>query len=93
VFGTPSLELGDFQAVATRTAVLTILNASSGGWYSATLPGAVANTLINKLGPTQFRLRFAKDDDGDRTFDRMKFYSGNALAAFRPQLRIQYYLP
>ncbi len=49
---------------------------------------------INKMGVTQFRVRFTKDDDDDMKADYAKFFSGNAaLSANWPKLVITYYLP
>jgi hypothetical protein len=62
-------------------------------WYSANIL-STAFARINKTGTTQFRLRFAKDDNDDGAADYMKFYSGNYLYAnYRPSLVIEYYLP
>ncbi|MEW5829984.1 MAG: hypothetical protein AB1846_13910 [Chloroflexota bacterium] len=49
-----------------------------------------ANTLT---GVTQFRLRFARDDNDDKGADCLKFFSGNAALWARPQLIIEYYVP
>jgi hypothetical protein len=49
---------------------------------------------INKLGLTQFRLRFTLDDNNDSISNYIRFYSGNAaLASVRPLLIVKYYLP
>lgn len=91
-FGTnATLQNADFQATAHKS---TIFNAFTiaGNWYSATLKAA-GIPYINKTGTTQFRLRFTNGDDGDGTADYLKFYSGNASSASRPQLIIQYYVP
>jgi exo-beta-1,3-glucanase (GH17 family) len=59
------------------------------GWYTAELDPAV----VNLQGMTQFRLRFEKDDDNDRTADYLEFFSGNAEDSLRPSLVIEYNLP
>jgi hypothetical protein len=93
-FGGEVLEAADFQALATKNAGMTITNTPlAGGWYSVKLT-ANANTLINKVGPTQFRLRFAADDNNDHIANLLKFFSGNAATvANQPVLIIQYYVP
>jgi hypothetical protein len=50
-------------------------------------------TFVNRTGPTQFRLYFAKDDNDDNGADSMRFYSGNAPITNRPQLIVEYYTP
>jgi hypothetical protein len=63
------------------------------GWYSKALP-ATSFGYINRTGVTQFRLRFALDDNEDMSADYMPFHSGNSLtAAYRPVLVITYYVP
>ena len=50
--------------------------------------------FINQEGVTQFRLRFAKDDNNDFGADFLKLHSGDATdEANRPQLVIEYYIP
>ncbi|HTP02793.1 MAG TPA: right-handed parallel beta-helix repeat-containing protein [Anaerolineales bacterium] len=93
-FGAAALEAADFQAAATKGGAMTIKNAPlSGGWFTASLAGANADTWINKAGTTQFRLRFSKDDNNDSVANVFTFYSGNAPTANRPVLVIQYYIP
>ncbi len=87
-----ALQIGDFQAAASKNGILSFSNNPVNGWYIKAL-GSANFTYINKAGLTQFRLRFAKDDDNDRVADYLKFYSGAAAAANRPQLIIQYYVP
>ena len=49
---------------------------------------------INLDGTTQFRLRFAIDDDNDNTADYLKIFCGDMPVPFnRPVLRVWYYLP
>ena len=94
-FGTPALQLSDFQTAATRVAGMTIKNTPAAGqWYSSnTLTGAQANNWISKTGNTQFRLRFATDDNNNRAANQIRFFSGNAAAGYQPQLVIEYYVP
>jgi hypothetical protein len=86
--GSAALQAIDFQAGAHKSGIV-IPNSSPGGWYSVNLP-ADALQYINKLGVTQVRLRFQLDDNDDLSADYLKFYSGNAAAANRPQVIIQY---
>ncbi len=91
-FGLPALQASDFQAVAGKPSALTFLNTPVAGWYSRAL--AAANfAFVNKVGNTQFRLRFTKDDNNNSKAEYLKFFSGNAPAASRPVLIIQYYVP
>ena len=53
----------------------------------------VAYDYINRAGITQLRLRFQLDDDNDAVADLIRFYSGNAIAANRPVLVIEYSVP
>jgi peptide/nickel transport system substrate-binding protein len=61
--------------------------------YRANLKSS-AFKYINLAGTTQFRLRFAKDDDNDSTADFIKIFCGNMNVPFnRPVLRVWYYTP
>ena len=92
LFGTSALEPTDFQALPNKYGLLTFTNTPSSGWYSQSLSSANFG-YINRAGPTQFRLRFAKDSNNNNTADYWTFYSGDAAAANQPQLVIQYYIP
>jgi len=88
-----ALQVGDFQAAASRSAPAVFNATPVGNWYSAVLSDA-GNASVNRTGPTQFRLRFALDDNNDLSADYIRFYSGNAsMAACRPQLIVTYYVP
>jgi hypothetical protein len=88
-----ALQPTDFQAGASRNVVGVFSNnPTPAGWYSSALKPA-AYPYINLAGVTQFRLRFQTDDDNDAVADFIRFYSGNAAAANRPILVIQYYVP
>lgn len=93
-FGTSALAPGDFKASANKT-VGPISPTMVSGWYSLDLTGA--KNQINKLatggGLTQIRLRFKLDDNDNLAANFLKLYSGNAGAARRPQLIIEYYVP
>lgn len=88
-----ALEAADFQAAASKSAAVTITNTACPGWFSATVSSA--NYLyVNLAGPTQFRLRFTKDDNDDMGADYLNFYSGNvSTTSYRPVLTISYYVP
>jgi len=91
--GSNALQLTDFQAAASKNAAGTIKNTPSSGWYPVTFNSS-AFPYINLTGVTQFRLRFAIDDNNDHGADYLKFYSGNySSISLRPLLFIQYYVP
>lgn len=89
-FGTASLALGDFSTQASKT-LGAFKPTISSGWYAINLtPG---RNQINKMGNTQIRLRFKLDDNNNSVANILKLYSGNAGAANRPYLHIEYYTP
>jgi hypothetical protein len=87
-----ALQLGDFQAPASLDAALTFNNNPVNSWYSRGL-AAAHFVHIKKTGATQFRLRFATDDNNDLGADYLALFSGSATSADRPKLIIQYYVP
>lgn len=88
-----NLQLLDFQSAPTVLAAMSITNNPVSGWYSKSLP-SMWTGFINTTGVTQFRLRFATDDNNNHLADYLTFYSGNALTASdRPQLLVRYYVP
>jgi hypothetical protein len=93
-FGTSALQLTDFQANGNKT-IGPLNTPISAGWYVFNLTSAKA--YINKLatagGLTQIRLRFQLDDNNDFVANHLRLYSGNAAAAQRPQLIVEYYIP
>ena len=96
-FGTTSaLQLNDFNYNQTTNCTLlaaTFGSTPTANWYSANVL-STAFAKVNKTGLTQFRLRFALDDNDDKQADYLKFYSGNTTtAADRPQLVITYSVP
>lgn len=90
-FGTASLAASDFQATAGKPSIFNPFTIAS-GWYSAVLKDT-GLPYIDPTKPIQIRLRFTKGDDGDGLADYLLFYTGNAVAASRPQLVIVYYIP
>jgi hypothetical protein len=93
-FGTSALQLADWQATANKT-VGPFSPVIANGWYTITL--TTSRAYINKLatsgGLTQFRLRFQLDDNNNGAANFLSLFSGNAGAAARPQLVIQFYVP
>jgi hypothetical protein len=88
-----ALAASDFQAAANKPNVATFDITPMGNWYSATL-NVWGRAYINKTGTTQFRLRFATDDNNDNAADYMKFFSGNyGTVSDRPTLIVEYYVP
>ena len=95
-FGANALQLGDFNffnAANCKLLAGTFGNTPTAGWYSVNIVNAAWNK-INKVGLTQFRLRFAKDDNDDGAADYWRFFSGDyTTASFRPTLIIEHYVP
>ncbi len=89
----PQLERSDFQALPHGPARPSSMRCLSAGWYTAALPPASVG-LINRTGRTQFRLRFALDDNNDAVANFAAFFSGDAATpSDRPVLIVQYYVP
>jgi len=96
-FGTSSqLLASDFQAAPSLSLAGSFGNTAVNNWYSATL-SAKALSYIYKTGTTgltQFRIRFAKDDNDNNRNDYFNFYSGNiGILSYRPTLIVEYYIP
>ncbi len=87
-----TLQLADFKVTCSKNKALLYTNTKVNKWYSQSL-SADDFQYINLEGVTQFRLRFNKDDNHDFGADFLKIYSGNAGAAKRPQLIIEYHVP
>jgi hypothetical protein len=90
-FGLSPLELTDFNAAAAPINTAGKFSDITGGWYQLTLSPANFK-YINLGGVTQFRLRFTKDDDNDKTADFTSFYSGDDETN-PPQLIVEYTTP
>lgn len=89
--GNVALELADFQAAATATAVCTLPNAAANGDFTECTFNAAGIAAINKTGKTQVRIAFTLDDNDNNRDDYVGFYSGNdATAANHPQLVVTY---
>lgn len=86
-----ALELADFQAAATATAVCTLSVAAANNDWSECTFNLAGRSAVNKTGKTQVRIQFSLDDDDDNRTDYVGFYSGNnATAANHPQLVVTY---
>jgi Tol biopolymer transport system component len=84
------LQPQDFQAASNLDAAGQVPYTPAAVWYTAALDPPIFS-LNGLTGPTQFRLRFALDDNDDNGQDLIKFYSGDAAASYRPVLVIEYY--
>jgi hypothetical protein len=83
------LQSTDFQAVPSKLRVGFLSNGlQADGWTAADLE--LGYRSINLIGITQLRLYFQLDDDNDASADFIRFYSGDAAAANRPVLVIDY---
>lgn len=93
--GTLALEPGDWQAPATADAVSKFAWPAylSGMTIYSRLEDEFAH-LVSTTESTQFRVRYATDDDGDGTADYVSYASSNhSDSAYRPTLAIEYYVP
>lgn len=93
-FGTSyGFQAADFQVGPGNLAVGSFNPTPTGAWYDAVLNN-VGKININHAGPTQYRLRFAIDDNNNSAADFTRFYSGDtATVADRPALVVEYYVP
>jgi murein DD-endopeptidase MepM/ murein hydrolase activator NlpD len=87
-----SLQLDDYQAAASKLNISNIPKTLSSGWHTKVWTSGIFD-YINTSGITQFRLRFAIEDNDDFGADFLKIYSGDADEANRPQLIVEYELP
>ena len=87
-----ALQPEDFKATASKNKVLTFTNTPIDNWYSQSLDPADF-IYIKSNNIIQFRLRFTNDDNDDKGADYLKIFSGDAGAANRPQLIIEYQVP
>ena len=92
-FGTNVLQATDFETAPSRANVGTITNLPVNNWFSAALTKA-GHPFVNLLGVTQFRLRFATDDNNDNGADFLRFFSADtANMSDYPILEVKYYIP
>ena len=74
-FGTDSnVRNTDFESAPSATAVATLPYPASNGAYSEAALNSSGRSNINKTGLTQFKIRFATDDDNDTTADYLNIY-------------------
>jgi hypothetical protein len=90
-FGKSALENTDFQAQGAPRFNVGSFSPVSGDWYQLVLSPANFK-FINLNGVTQFRLRFAKDDNNNKVADYISFYSGDDPTN-PPQLIVEYTTP
>jgi predicted outer membrane repeat protein len=88
----PALQLADFKATASKQGVMFIPSTLNQDWYMQTLSDWALGYINVVSGLTQFRLRFAKDDDNDNKADFLKIVSGNGDPFLVPQLILYYYV-
>jgi len=87
-----ALQVDDFSAPASQNAVHDQFAPLTFSWYVAQL-SSTNLVLIHKAGLTQFRLSFTRDDNDDLGSDYVKFFSGNSISGYQPQLMLTYYMP
>ena len=89
----PVLEKLDFHAIGSRGNVGRFIKTPVLGWYRAPLR-VPSHALVNLAGHTQFRLRFATDDNDDFGDDYLAFFTGDTpTVTDRPELIVTYYVP
>ena len=89
--GNKTLQTIDFQAAASFNSVGVRTSCAATGSCSIALSGR-AFPFINTFGLTQFRLRFAPDDNNNKRPDYYKIFSGEATTSrYRPLLVVRYY--
>ncbi len=81
----------DWQAGATVSPAGTFVSTPASNWYRVVL-NPTARLKINKLGTTQFRLRFALKDH-NATADNLILISGNAASPADWPLTVVYFNP
>jgi sugar lactone lactonase YvrE len=93
-FSTSALELTDFQSAASASAIGNFAQVSGApAWYQLTVPAADF-AYVSHTGITQFRIRFATDDNNNSIADYDTFFAGEAASsADRPVLAIEYTIP
>ena len=89
-----ALVSSDFQDTSSSDWVGFFRPVPANPIYYRTRLRSDAHQYINLDGVTQFRMRFAYDDDDDNTVDLLKFYCGDRLILHHlPMLRVWYYVP
>jgi endo-1,4-beta-xylanase len=86
-----ALQISDFEAPASASAVATLSNPTANGSVSQGALGAAGRGAINKTGRTQLRIAFTTGDNDDMGADTIGFYPGdNGTASARPELVVTY---
>ncbi|OGO39562.1 MAG: hypothetical protein A2Z03_09490 [Chloroflexi bacterium RBG_16_56_8] len=86
------MQFSDFKAAASRNLVGTFGKTPASGWYTMILT-STAYPYVNSSVATQFRLRFARNDNNDWSADYPKFCNSNHTTAGVPLLQVEYHLP
>ena len=89
----PALEDVDFHAAATQNNVGPFKRNGNQGWYRMILVPDIFNAFDLVGDRTQFRLRFATQDNNDLTANYERFFSGSSATTNNPTLTIWYYVP
>lgn len=90
--GRNALELADFASSASKNSIIKFSSTTVNGWYSKGM-NSLGFLFMNKIGITQFRLRFTIDDDNDTEMDTLRIFSGDGAGNERPRLVVQYFIP
>ncbi len=92
-FGRAALQPGDFRAAGERLSLpAKFFPDDQPNWLRMNLHrGYLQN--VNLRGTTQFRLRFALDDNNNKQQDYLLLYAGEASPADQPRLIVEYYVP
>jgi len=92
--GDNALQLGDFEAAPSRANIGIFKNLPDlNQWFTSVLK-TTSFPFINPTGVTQFRLRFATDDNNDNGADFLRFFSADtASMGDYPLLEVKYYIP
>jgi hypothetical protein len=89
--GNAALANGDFAAVATASACVSLSEPTANGSWAEGFLSAAGRAGIDPNGRTQLRLRFTADDNDDNGADYLGFYGGEeATVSRRPQLVVVY---
>ena len=87
----PTLQATDFQANPAKAVIGPFKPVPVGSTYTINLP-IPALAYINRVGPTQMRLRLKLATNNNSVANYINFFSGNSkTAAYRPTLTINYY--
>jgi hypothetical protein len=90
---TAGLEDIDFHTAATQNNIGVFKRNGNAGWYRLSFLPDVFNAFDLVGDRTQFRLRFAIQDNNDSTANYERFYSGSTTTTNNPTLTIWYYIP